>query len=76
MLFNCANPECSAEFLYLYEGELIVFELPDRTVQKYWLCGACAPRMRVEYDPAAGVKVVAKRVPLEKTAGGENTEAA
>jgi hypothetical protein len=71
MLFNCANPECSAEFLYLYEGELIVIELPDRTVQRYWLCGACAPRLRVLYDPREGVKIVAKDVQLKKVAGGE-----
>jgi hypothetical protein len=59
-MLKCANPECGADFLYLYEGELIVFELPDRSVKKYWLCGACAPRMRVMYDPSEGVKIVAK----------------
>ncbi len=61
MLFNCANPDCSAEFLYLYEGELILMELPDQTVQKYWLCGACASHMRVVYDPSEGIKIAAKK---------------
>jgi hypothetical protein len=71
MLFNCANPNCNAEFLYLYEGELIVFELPDRTVQRYWLCGACAPYMRVVYDPSEGVQIVAKDVQMKKPADSE-----
>jgi hypothetical protein len=62
MVFNCANPACSAEFLYLYEGELFVIELPNRTVQRYWLCAACAPSMRVVYDPGEGVKVVPRDV--------------
>jgi hypothetical protein len=71
MLFNCVNPDCGADFLYLYEGELIVIELPDRTVRRYWLCGACAPYMRVVYDPCEGVKLVAKDVPLNKPADSE-----
>jgi hypothetical protein len=71
MLLSCANPNCSAEFLYLYEGELILIELPDRTVQRYWLCGACAPYMRVVYDSSEGVKIVAKDVQLQKPADSE-----
>jgi hypothetical protein len=67
MVLNCANPNCAAEFLYLYEGELFLIELPNRTVERYWLCGACSPSMRVVYEPAEGVKVIAKDVPLKKT---------
>lgn len=67
MLLNCANPNCTAEFLYLYEGELFLIELPDRTVQRYWLCGACARSMRVVYD------VIEKTVKvLPRDEGGNN----
>jgi hypothetical protein len=67
MLLNCANPNCPAEFLYLYEAEWIMIALPDRTVQRYWLCGACAPSMRVVYDPAEGVHVI-RRHEVKKSA--------
>lgn len=62
MLLNCANPNCTSEFLYLYEGELFLIELPNRTVERYWLCGACAPSMRVVHEPASGVKIIAREV--------------
>ena len=62
MLLNCANPNCPAEFLYLYEGEWIVIEVPGHALQRYWLCGACAPYMRVVYDPVVGIKIVPKDV--------------
>ncbi len=65
MLLTCANPNCTAEFLYLHEGELFLIELSDRTVQRYWLCGACAPSMRVVYDPAEGIKLVPKDAATE-----------
>ncbi|HEX6505792.1 MAG TPA: hypothetical protein VF011_21325 [Terriglobales bacterium] len=71
MLLNCANPKCSAEFLHLYDGELIVIELPDRTVQRYWLCGACAPYMNVVYDPVEGIKIVPKDVQLQQPPDSE-----
>ncbi len=60
MVSNCANPECAMEFRYLHEGELFTIELPDRTVQHYWLCGVCAAHMRVVYDASMGTAVVAK----------------
>jgi hypothetical protein len=60
MVTNCANPNCSAEFLYLHEGEVFVIELPDNSVEHYWLCPSCARYLRVAYDESGGVKVVAK----------------
>jgi hypothetical protein len=71
MILNCANPNCTADFLNLYEGEWIVIELPDRTVERYWLCGACAPHLCVVYDPMEGVTVVAR--PAIKKSGDRET---
>jgi hypothetical protein len=61
MLLNCANPNCSAEFLYLYDGELFVIELPNRTVERYWLCRECALSMRVAYVAPEGVSVMQRK---------------
>jgi hypothetical protein len=59
IFLNCANPNCQAEILYLYEGEWIVIELPSE-IQRYWLCGACSPSLCVIYKPSKGVRVVLK----------------
>lgn len=58
MLLSCANSNCPAEFLYLYQGQLFLLELPNRTVERYWLCEACAQSMRVVYEPAEGIKII------------------
>ena len=58
MIFECANPNCSAEFVHLHESELFLIELQDRIVHRYWLCGACAPHMCVVADPIGGVRIV------------------
>ena len=61
MALNCANPNCSAEFLNLYESEWIMIELPDRMVQQCWLCGSCSQYFRVVYDSIENrVKVLPK----------------
>jgi hypothetical protein len=60
MLLTCANPNCPAEFLHLYEGEWIVIELPGQKLERHWLCGACARSMAVIYEPSEGVKVLPK----------------
>ena len=55
---KCANPECSARFLY-NEGRLLRFhqnhevgELPSntRSVQHFWLCSACSESYTLECD--------------------------
>jgi hypothetical protein len=63
MLLNCANPNCSAEFLYLYEGELFLIELPNRTVERYWLCRDCSLFMGVIYDASQGARIVPRDIP-------------
>jgi hypothetical protein len=47
MLSSCANPDCSATFRYLHEGEL--FFLPvsnasrdgDQMMETFWVCDEC-----------------------------------
>lgn len=55
---KCANPECSARFLYM-EGRLVRFrqnhkidEPPPNThsVQHFWLCNACSESCMLECD--------------------------
>jgi hypothetical protein len=60
MLLSCANPNCPAEFLYLYDSEWIVIAVAGQMSQRYWLCGVCSQSMRVIYEPGEGVKVVPK----------------
>jgi hypothetical protein len=60
MVSYCANPDCGAEFLYLHEGELFVIELPNKGVERYWLCPTCSRDLRVIYHPSEGAKVVPK----------------
>lgn len=31
-------------------------------MERYWLCGACAPSMRVVHDSAEGIKVIPRDV--------------
>lgn len=60
MLLSCANPNCPAEFVHLYEGEWIVIEVPGQVLQRRWLCGACSRSMTMIYETGEGVKVVPK----------------
>ena len=47
MVSECANPNCSAQFLYFGEGQLVA--VPRQTdlsghsrIEFFWLCGECA----------------------------------
>ena len=50
---KCANPACSAPFLYLHEGRIFVLRSPrladsdvtDAVLERYWLCGLCSETM-------------------------------
>lgn len=56
MVSTCANPECSAPFLYLRSGQLFVFP-PDRPgcrIECYWLCDDCAARFALSRDIDTG----------------------
>lgn len=74
MLNKCANPACSAKFMYLHEGVLYSFDYwgahhrveqadhdfgKNETVHEYfWLCGQCSWEMTLHPDGDGGVVVV------------------
>jgi hypothetical protein len=73
MLSKCANPGCSATFLYLHEGKLFRLDTsvetltqpPVREMRKtsrhiefFWLCDSCSAELTVGYSKASGITVV------------------
>jgi hypothetical protein len=82
MLSKCANPGCSATFLYLHQGKLFRHENetngsenPDPTTKKpsqriefFWLCDDCASTMTLKYKKGVGITAVpAVQAPMEKS---------
>ncbi len=80
MLSKCANPGCSATFLYLYQGKLFRLDTsieslaripvrevtrPSRRVEFFWLCNQCAAELTLGYNKGTGITVV----PLPKALG-------
>jgi hypothetical protein len=73
MLAKCANPKCSASFLYLRQGRLFVLDVADDAVnggpsrderlvahrlRYFWLCDMCHRSMTVVTEKGRGVEVV------------------
>jgi hypothetical protein len=73
MLSKCANPGCSATFLYLHEGKLFRLDTsvetlaripvreitrPSRHIEFFWLCDPCAAELTLGYNKATGIMVV------------------
>ena len=59
MVAKCANAGCSAEFHYLSEGKVYVWDAhaaPElrRKRRHAWLCAECAGKMTVEFDVRTG----------------------
>jgi hypothetical protein len=72
MLSKCANPSCTASFLYFHQGRLFRMETempqndPDdsvpaskfaRRTEFFWLCDRCASEMTLEHDSKGSVLV-------------------
>ena len=70
MLSKCANPACTSPFHYLRDGRLFQMETgvggsrlvgdkkPERRVEYFWLCGACASRITLTFERGKGVVAV------------------
>lgn len=72
MLAKCANPSCTAEFLYLHAGKLFLLKSTGKGpacsarvnfsghvhgIQYAWLCDQCASKYEVVIDPDQKLKV-------------------
>jgi hypothetical protein len=83
MLSKCANPGCTATFLYLHQGKLfrlnvdndipVSSALPNKAkspprVEFFWLYSDCATELTVDYNRGTGVEVVPLPKPLAHAA--------
>jgi hypothetical protein len=83
MLSKCANPGCTAVFLYLHQGKLFRLDvssdlpssstLPKETknglrTEFFWLCTQCAAELTIDYARSTGVSVVPLAKPLARAA--------
>lgn len=73
MLQQCANPTCTARFMYLHDGKLFVLE-PSGTpaagesaaIRRYfWLCNACHHDFIVCYERRKARVTVRRKTPSE-----------
>lgn len=86
MLSKCANPGCTATFLYLHQGKLFRLNvgndipgsssLSQKTktashVEFFWLCSQCATELTVDYDHGTGVAVVPLTKALTRAAASQ-----
>jgi hypothetical protein len=82
MLSKCANPGCSANFLYLHQGKLFRLEtggdprigIADpqgknsfRHIEYFWLCDDCASVMTVSFKK--GVGITTSRLSVDRKVG-------
>ena len=64
MVSKCANPNCSAEFMYFGDGKLFEFESTSSHTTRdfHWLCDNCAKTFKLQKGADGNVSVV----PLDK----------
>ncbi len=74
MVNHCSNPSCMKPLLYLSEGKIYVFDLPDpnapqgtdgdtvRRLEHFWLCGPCSESFILEYTKSKVVHLAPKPV--------------
>ena len=79
MLSKCANPECSAPFIYLRDGRLFQIDTaagpqlvteakPPHHIEYFWLCGQCASSMTLAFQHGKGVVMVPLDPPTARRA--------
>jgi len=80
MVSKCANPTCSAPFLYLRDGRLFRVEVeaagpqplgerrPARRLEHFWLCGACSGLFTLTVDNGAVTTVPLSPPPARRAA--------
>jgi len=77
MVSKCANPGCTAPFLYFHQGKLFRIELDSpgsegldldtrrarRRLEFYWLCDDCAATMTLGFKKGVGIVVAPSPLP-------------
>jgi len=63
MITHCANPDCTAPFLYLRQGRLFAIPRPGFSaghsrVEYFWLCGNCAGNLKIDYLRGRGISLI------------------
>ncbi len=75
MLQQCANPTCTARFMYLHDGRVFVVESRSAdqpngdavagSRQYFWLCNSCLHDFTVRYEPRIARVVVRRKATPE-----------
>ena len=63
MVSKCANPECSAKFLYLHQGKIFLVTPPldletmsfhewGLLEERFWLCDDCCQKLKIVWGGA------------------------
>jgi hypothetical protein len=60
MVSKCANPICSAEFMYFGDGRLFEFESTSSRAARdfHWLCSECAKSLKLQRRKDGEIEVV------------------
>jgi hypothetical protein len=60
MVSKCANPNCSAEFMYLGDGQLFEFDSASwrATRDFHWLCKECSKSLKLQRGADGQIELV------------------
>ena len=60
MVSKCANPNCSAEFMYFGDGRLFEFESTSSRATRdfHWLCKECAKSLKLQRREDGEIELV------------------
>jgi hypothetical protein len=67
MVSQCANPGCTAQFLYFGQGQVVAVPhrgkpLTESTVEFFWLCGECSSHLNLEVELNGAMHLVPREV--------------
>ena len=60
MVSKCANPNCSAEFMYFGDGKLFEFDSASSRASRdfHWLCNECAKSLKLQRREDGEIELV------------------
>ena len=67
MVSKCANPNCSAAFMYLGDGKLFEFESTSSRATRdfHWLCNECAKSLKLQRAGDGHIELVRTEKPRQ-----------